>query len=73
MMIRFDTNTKDADAAAAAWVTLEAQASPKDLNLSINTWNDLHYNISGEIDSKHIKVMEDLFNGHDFNEDVDKL
>ena len=73
MKIRFDTNTKDADAAASAWLRLDAEASPKDLTLTINSWGDLHYNISGEIDSKYVKLMEDLFNTSDFNEDSDKL
>jgi len=73
MKIRFDTNTKDAEKAAAAFVRIDKEASPKSLTLSLNTWGDEHYNIDGEVDSKYAPMLEELFNNEYFNEDVDKL
>jgi len=73
MKIRVDTNTKDAEKAAAAFVRIDKEASPKSLTLSLNTWGDEHYNIDFEVDSKYAPVLEELFNNEYFNEDVDKL
>ena len=73
MKIRVDTNTKDAEKAAAAFVRIDKEASPKSLTLSLNTWGDEHYNIEFEVDSKYAPMLEELFNNEYFNEDVDKL
>ena len=73
MKINFDTNTKNSDAAANAWVKIDAEASPKDLTLTIKYWNGLYYNISGEVDSQHIKLIEDLFDTYDFSEYANDL
>jgi len=73
MKIRFDTNTKDAEKAAAAFVRIDKEASPKSLTLSLNTWGDEHYNIDGEVDSKYTALLEELFDNEYFNEDTDKL
>jgi hypothetical protein len=73
MKIRVDINTKDADKAAAAFVRIDKEASPKSLSLSLNTWGDEHYNIDFEVDSKYTPMLEELFNNEYFNEDVDKL
>lgn len=73
MKIRVDTNTKDAEKAAAAFVRIDKEASPKSLTLTLNTWGDEHYNIDCEVDSKYAPMLEELFNNEYFNEDVDKL
>ena len=73
MKIRVDTNTKDAEKAAAAFVRIDKEASPKSLTLNLNTWGDEHYNIDFEVDSKYAPMLEELFNNEYFNEDVDKL
>ena len=73
MKIRADTNTKDAEKAAAAFVRIDKEASPKRLTLTLNTWGDEHYNIDFEVDSKHAPMLEELFNNEYFNEDADKL
>ena len=73
MKIRFDTNTKDAEKAAAAFVRIDKEASPKSLTLRLNTWGDEHYNIYGEVDSKYTALLEELFDNEYFNEDTDKL
>jgi hypothetical protein len=73
MKIIVDTNTKDAEKAAAAFVRIDKEASPKSLTLTLNTWGDEHYNIDFEVDSKYAPMLEELFNNEYFNEDVDKL
>jgi hypothetical protein len=73
MKIRVDINTKDVNKAAAAFVRIDKEASPKSLTLSLNTWGDEHYNIDFEVDSKYAPMLEELFNNEYFNEDVDKL
>lgn len=73
MKIRFDTNTKDANKAAEAFVRIDSEALPKSLSLTLNTWGDIYYNIDGEVDSKYSKLLEELFDNASFNEDTDKL
>jgi len=73
MKIRFDTNTKDAEKAAAAFVRIDKEASPKSLSLNLNTWGDEYYNIDGAVDSKYSALLEELFDNEYFNEDTDKL
>lgn len=73
MRIRFDTNTKDSDKAAAAFLRLDNEASPKELSMRLNTWGDACYNIDGEVDSKYAPLLSELFDNASFNEDTDKL
>jgi hypothetical protein len=73
MKIIFDTNTKDAEKAAAAFVRIDKEASPKSLSLHLNTWGDEYYNIDGAVDSKYSALLEELFDNEYFNEDTDNL
>ena len=73
MKIRADTNTKDAEKAAAAFDHIDKEASPKSLTLTLNTWGDEYYNIDFEVDSKYAPMLEELFDNEYFNEDADKL
>lgn len=73
MKIKFDTNTLDYDLASDAWRFLMHDAGPDDLTLQVCTWNTRHFNLSGEVNSKHSPLLEKLFDNENWNEEVDKL
>ena len=73
MKIKFDTNTKNSDKASEAWNAIAADCDPTELSLNLNTWNDLHYNLCGQVDSKYAAQLEIIFDANYFNEDTDKL
>lgn len=70
MKLRFDTYTKNIDAAVGAFKTLTKYC--KDINLSKSDWNEGAINLTGEIDSQHVDMLEQA-TANDFNEDVSQL
>jgi hypothetical protein len=74
MNIRFDTNTKSAEAASNAFQEIASKFEPEDLMLSLSTWGETHFNITGTVDSTHVAKLNQVFvDTKLFNEDVDKL
>ena len=74
MNLRFDMNTKSVEAASTAFLEIASKFEPADLMMSVNTWSEKHYNISGTVDSIHVAKLNQVFNDTKlFNEDVDKL
>lgn len=70
MKVRFDTYTKNTDAAINAFKTIAKHCT--DVSLSKTDWNNGAINLSGEVDSKHMDVLEQA-TANDFNEDVSQL
>lgn len=70
MKLRFDTYTKNVGAATQAFSKLHKYAN--DVTISKSTWQDGVINLSGEVDSTHVSVLEEV-TANEFNEDVDKL
>jgi len=74
MNIRFDMNTKSAEAASNAFQEIASEFKPSDLSLTLNSWSDKHFNISGEVDSFYVAKLNQVFVDNKlFNEDVAKL
>lgn len=74
MNIRFDMNTKSAEAASNAFQEIASKFEPVDLMVSLSTWGETHFNISGTVDSVHVAKLNQIFvDTKLFNEDVDKL
>ena len=71
MKIKFDTNTKDVNAATAAFSSLYPYC--KDLSMSVSSWNEDIVNVYGEIDSSNMAILEKALPDGTFNEDTDKL
>ena len=71
MKLRFDTYTKNVSAATQAFATLDKYC-PSDLSISKSSWQENVVNLSGEIDSQHVTILEEV-TINEFNEDADKL
>ena len=70
MQLRFDTYTKDADAACKAFNQLSAWTS----NLTLSTgWQENTFNLHGDISSEHVDVLTSLFDDNLWNEDASEL
>ena len=70
MKLRFDTYTKSTDAAINAFKVMAKHCT--DVSLSKMDWNNGAINLTGEVDSKHIDVLEQV-TANDFKEDVSQL
>jgi len=71
MKIRFDTYTKDVSAAASALASLYAYCP--EITVSKDSWREGVLNVTGEIDSSNMSVLEKALPDETFNEDTDKL
>jgi hypothetical protein len=71
MKINFDTNTKDVDAATAAFNSLYPYC--KDLSMNKSKWEGEYINIYGSIDTENLDILQGALPNGTFNEDTEKL
>jgi hypothetical protein len=72
MKVRFDTHTKDVDAAASAFVRL-AEMGVTDVTLSKNTWGNISYNLHGDIHVDNISLLTECCPKPAWNDDASEL
>jgi len=72
MKLRFDTHTKDVDAAASAFVKL-AESGVTDISLSKNIWGNISYNLHGDIHVDNINMLAETCSKPTWNDDASEL
>jgi hypothetical protein len=71
MKVRFDTYTKSAGEALAAFDTLSSVTD--NLTLSLSNWSGKTFNLHGEIKSTDVDILEQQCSSDKWNEDASEL